>query len=461
MIKIKLEDTLFESFAAEDSPTPNVSASKTFIAYNPVSGKQVTPTIPPNTQYMIQQWRGSSVENFSPIINLVLMPQRMAWMAGMMPVIFIQHDVDPGRTGPTLEDDLEQTLAVLDPSCRFAPRFCKSLQEIHESVGSTEIIPFLPSDGLANLRLFNDPDDHYFLLSKRGLALSGLPTPKAQLVDFAVPQTAWSSDTLNHEISQAVKAIHERRPPFVLKSNSAGGSKGTYLIHNSEEKVMVEKDIANILLAELPTLNLANAYLHPLSLIMTDLLPGDAIGFNFYVHADGTAQFSTSTSQNFSKTHMWQGSTVIYSAQARLASEYADLIQTTARYLHSHGYRGPVGIDVMTDRTGVQNIVDLNPRPTGSFVLGCLRPHFAGVLGMDAVCTLPFMEFSATRKTFEKAFEKELQIGQMVVLAWYSDLKALRCSTCLAVSSVDKDSLGRLCAAIQEWVDENQSLKGG
>jgi hypothetical protein len=76
---------------------------------------------------------------------------------------------------------------------------------------------------------------------------------------------------------------------------------------------------------------------------------------------------------------------------------------------------------------------------------------------MDAACTLPFMEFSASRTTFRKVFKKELQVGQIVVLAWYSDPKTKRCSACLAVSAVDKISLKQLCGAIQQWVQKNQS----
>ena len=463
MIQIKLEDTLHDFFAAEDIRNQTWSLPKTFVSYNPISNCDLTPALRRNTKYIVQQWRGSSANDCSPIINLVLMPQRMAWLAGKITVIFFEHAVSEQEDDPMIlsrtRDDLEQTLAVLDPGCRFAPAFYKSPEEIHMSISSADTIPYLPSDGLANLRHYISPDDHYMLLSKRGLALSGLPTPKAQLVDFDVPKTGWDGDTLNDAIARAINAIHHRQLPCVLKSNSAGGSKGTYLIHTMEDRATVEVDIMNILIEELPKLNLGNAHLHPFSLIMTDFLPGDAISLNFYVRSDGKAQFSSCTTQTLSDEGFWLAATLVYSAQAHLASRYAELIQATAKFLHSHGYHGPTGIDVMTDEAGVPNIVDLNPRPTASFVLGCLRPHFSDVLGMDAACTLPFLAFSASRTTFEEAFEKELQMGQIVVLAWYSDLKAKRSHTCLAVSAVDKNSLNQLYCAVHQWVLENQSSK--
>ena len=98
---------------------------------------------------------------------------------------------------------------------------------------------------------------------------------------------------------------------------------------------------------------------------------------------------------------------VTYSAQARLASQYSELIQSTADFLRSNSYYGPAGINIMTDMAGVHDIVDLNPHSTGSFVPGCLRPHFLGVPGMIAACTLPFVEFFANRATREKAFPQK------------------------------------------------------
>ncbi|KAL8752247.1 MAG: hypothetical protein Q9199_005881 [Rusavskia elegans] len=261
-----------------------------------------------------------------------------------MPVVFFKHEVSEEQidlmVGRRMKEDLEQTLAVLEPGCRFAPVFCKSPEEIHMSLGSSETISFLPFDGLAELCHYISPDEHYILLSKRELALSGLPTPKAQLVDFTAPRTGWDSNNINHDVARAINAIHDRQPPFVLKSNLAGGSKGTYLIHTLEDRATVEEDIMNNLLKQLPNLTVEHAHLHPFSLIMTDFLP---------------AMPSPSTSTYGSMAR-----------HTRLASQYSELIQSTADFLRSHGYYGPAGIDVMTNKAGVHNIVDLNPRPTGS-----------------------------------------------------------------------------------------------
>jgi hypothetical protein len=108
----------------------------------------------------------------------------------------------------------------------------------------------------------------------------------------------------------------------------------------------------------------------------------------------------------------------------------------------------------MTDEVGKQNVVDLNPRPTGTFVLGCLRPHFAGALAMDEACVMPYMGFSASRDSFKTAFGRELRAGEIVILAWFSDPKKSRCFTCLAVGGKNKVLLERLCGSIERWAED-------
>ena len=74
---------------------------------------------------------------------------------------------------------------------------------------------------------------------------------------------------------------------------------------------------------------------------------------------------------------------------------------------------------------------------------------------MDEACVLPFMKFSANRNSFKAAFEKELSVGEIIILAWYSDSKALSCSTCLAVAGRDGASLQQNCSNITKWVEDH------
>jgi ATP-grasp domain len=460
MVQIMLENTLCDFFAAEDRRDNTCSPRKVFVSYNPISDLDLATKLPRNIKYPIQQWRNSNSSDFSSITNLILMPQRMSWITGKMAVIFFKdekQDEQEEAIYSNLEDDLAETIGVINPQCRFEPSICTSLEQIHLSVGDSFVIPYLPSDGLAHLPHHTDPDDHYELLTKRALALSGLPTPNAQLIDFGRPETGWDSETLNNEVARAISTIHHRVRPFVLKSNSSGGSRGTYLVRTLADQAAVEKDVRNLLRSELQNLSLGNAHLHPCSLILTGFLLGKAVAINFYARNDGQGQFTSCCEQDFSKTGHWLGGAITYSTQHQLAALYAGIMQKTATFLHSRGYHGPVGIDVMTDEVGRHNVIDLNPRPTGSFILGCLRPHFAGELAMDEARVLPFMEFFASRAIFKTVFDKELRTGEIIILAWSSDLKTSRSFTCLAVGARDKVSLKELCGRIEEWVREMQS----
>ncbi|KAI1737181.1 hypothetical protein F4680DRAFT_429640 [Xylaria scruposa] len=449
MVQIKLENSVAEFFELDDSPLP--ITPKIFISYNPISERNLATMLPRNTKYLIQQWRASGKDDLSPIINLILMPQRMSWVMGNMAVVFFK-DGDEAFQG--VEEDLLETLNVLNPASRFVPRFCTSIPHIQASVCDSLVIPYLPSDGLDNLLHHIDPNIHYELLSKRGLALSGLPTPRSEVLDFERPQHGWDSTALNGEITRTINAIRGMVPPFVLKSNSSGGSKGVYIIHTTSDQGDLERDIDSLHRSELSKLSPENAHLHPCTLILVEWLPGVAYCLNFYVQRDGTPRFVCCCEQNFSEAGHWLGGIITYSMQIGLASHFDQIIQKTASFLHSRGYRGPVGIDVMEDEARGHLVVDLNPRPTGSFVLGCLRHHFVEELGMDTSCVLPYMEFFATRTEFTTAFANELLQGSIIILAWWSDPRSSHSWVCVAVGSKERALLSTICERIVEWVRE-------
>ena len=455
MVSILLEDTLCDFFAAEDLRNNILPRERIFVAYNPISGACLDSSIEHNTKYVFQQWR-SAVRDTDPVTNLVLMPQRMAWMLGRMRVIFFRKngadDEQEDKNFENVQGDLERTIAVIASETRFNPVLCDSLSEAREIIGDSQIIPFLPADGFQSSRHYNGLDTHYDLLSKRALAFSGLPTPKAQVVDFCFSGTARSNPTVGEEVSRAIGIIRDQVPPFVLKCNSAGGGKAVYIVRTSEDHTNVEKEIGEHLQTDLPTLYEGNAYLNPYSLILTKLLPGTATNINFFVTYDGTARFSSACEQIISTSGHWEGGRIIYSAQNNLGKLFVTIMQKAATYLHSRGYHGPAGIDIMTDEGGEQNIVDLNPRPTGSFILGCLRKHFVETLEFDCACTLPVMEIHKSRAHFTQCFESQLNIGQIIVLAWYSSPGNTNSLACLAVGDKNIESLKKTCGAIEQLV---------
>ncbi|KAJ3493317.1 hypothetical protein NLG97_g4809 [Lecanicillium saksenae] len=441
MSPIKLEGTVEQFFGDEAVRNGDGRSPPAFIAYNPISDVDLMPWLPRNDRYLIQQWRPMGDLDCSPITKLILMPQRMAWALGSMPVIFLRSN---GKLdGQSLFDEVEENVARFSAAISLEQRFkgtvCDSMQRVEEATKGSQVMSFLPVDCFAETSPFFDPDTHYELQSKRALALSGLPTPPAQLVDFDLPEMGWTAESVEENIERAVHMIKIRAIPFALKSNSSSGSKGVTLPASYGRK--------------LSRITPLNAALHPYSLILTELLPGDAICLNFFVTGNGDAIFSSCCGQDMSATNHWLGGTIRYSEQATLADRYAGVLAETARFLHSKGFRGPAGIDVMTGEDGVHQVIDLNPRLTGTFVLGCLRPHFAGELGFDEAGLLPFLNFNGTRNEFESTFEKEIQRGEVLVMAWCVDKSRSRSFTGLCIGAKDRAERVRLAERIVSWVE--------
>ena len=88
-----------------------------------------------------------------------------------------------------------------------------------------------------------------------------------------------------------------------------------------------------------------------------------------------------------------------------------------AAFLHSKGYHGPAGVDIVTDElSGEQLIVDLNVRVTGTFHLGPLLGHFTQRGLLEAAMTMG--DFSCSRGAFEERFADEIRNGSLIVSGW-------------------------------------------
>jgi len=88
-------------------------------------------------------------------------------------------------------------------------------------------------------------------------------------------------------------------------------------------------------------------------------------GVQFYLKKSGAVVWLGFTEQRFDENGKWSGG--CFSAEAQEASfdDLTKMIGPAAEYLHSEGYFGVVGIDVVTNDAGQQFLVDVNPRLTG------------------------------------------------------------------------------------------------
>ncbi|CAF9919475.1 MAG: hypothetical protein GOMPHAMPRED_001828 [Gomphillus americanus] len=418
MNSIKLVDTLAEFFGAEE-------VKVTLLSVKHITNRRLTSSIASNRQYMIQQWREPDPVGFSAMANLILWPQKMAWIAGHMPVIFLKTDEQVALHFRSLPDsvaaDLSHTLSQLNPQDRWITQFCTDWEDVLHAMHDTKLLPILPCEQTISIPHLFDPQLHYNLLSKRCLALSGLPTPRAHTIDFAPPGDGWNDLSLIQAIDECIHSIHIRKVPFVVKSNFTMGSDGVYIVKSLEEQAAVELSVKQHLQCDLPHLQPKNASLRPLSILLTDYFEGDTLCVNFFVERSGQARFSSCVQQISTVDNNWCGSRIDYCRQDEHALTFNDTLSLTAKYLHKQGYFGPAGIDVMVNQAGTQVVVDLNVRPTGSFMLGCLRSHLYGLLELKVAEILPIIRIPGTRATFEASFHEDLKNGRLIIIAWYSD----------------------------------------
>jgi hypothetical protein len=452
MSRIVLEDTLSDFFAAEDARTSN-GDDRNIESAQKTSRKICIfqfPTNAANRRYIFQDSRTTPTVS-SAISGLILSPQRQAWMlGGDLSVIFIADEGIPDRsTWERAEADLEDTLQVISPSTRYKAFFSHSSTSLAELVGDATVIPLLPSDDFVSFKHHVDPDTHYDVLSKRAIAFSGLPTPAARLIDFA-PTPDTSIDAV---ITSALSTVQAQTIPFVLKLNSTWGSLGVYVIDSETSLAAAIKDVEPLLRDSLPSLNATNAHLHPFTLVLMDYVSGPCSAVNFYVRGDGTAKFSSATTQIF-EDEMWSGGYIEYSAQSDFAKTYDAVLQQTAHYLMSRGYSGPCGVDIITDEGGKHHVIDINARPTGTFVLGCLRKHFVDGLGIGFASLMICIEFRGTMLSFRKRFKENLGKGLTIVLAWHEDMERGKAYASLVIGAESKNDLQDRVKQVEDWANQ-------
>lgn len=343
--KIKLDTTLAELYKRASPKSANVRLG--WVSCGVTSGIDLSPGFPRNSKYIYQDQafittpqedlRGDNVELQRSLAKkyLSLIAQRDAFISGNAPLILF-------NTGQTPEQDdhdrheAETTLSVLDPTQQPELIFCPGPSKIPmEEHGIDRLEYKIVLDDLESYPLTHSLETHWFLNSKAALARSGLPTPKADIIEIeGYPPPAGSccsicasshrnSDLpfippdctgprgrwLTSQTSRILSAIHSRPVPFVVKTQQAFGGAGTWLVPDAEQKSRLLVDLSGktsadpdsdsskesndhgngILRKLLSQLTPANAHLAPATILLTDLVPdpvGD-YGLTFVVTESG------------------------------------------------------------------------------------------------------------------------------------------------------------------------------
>ncbi|KAJ5922366.1 hypothetical protein N7516_010069 [Penicillium verrucosum] len=332
-----------------------------------------------------------------------MLPQRYAFSAGNMPLFIL--DFDPRNIQkeanhitcqvmdklPPRHVDIRRTFAQLTPDQQPTLTFVDNPENIPLEAGA-QVAVLVPIDCLSHLPHLVQPEIHYEILSKRGLAVSGLATPPSQVIDTCLIDPG-DPILLKQEVSRMVESTEQRQLPFMIKLPQSISGIAAQQVQSS-----------------LISLFYGTSRLHYWA-------SGGAVAFR---HEKGQPRFIACCEQLFDEQGHWIGGSILYRQQTELCETFSAISENVATFLHSKGYHGPAGVDIVTDEhSGEQFIVDLNVRVTGTFHLGPLLGHFTQRGLFEAAITMG--DFSCSRDAFEERFADEIRNGSLIVSGWVHD----------------------------------------
>ena len=408
------------------------------------------------------------------MLNLII--QRDTFAAGNMDTIFIAFD-DQDSSPPRSKIEVERTVSALHPSQRMRPLYIsrpRDLQAFVKEQGIDLLAPKFFHDDLYNHRLTCDVDTLYYINSKAAIVTSGLPTPKSSIIQLGPegfdpqkccshcaadlegiqipnecvgPRRTW----INRNIARASARIRARQLPFVLKLQMSASGKGTFVVTSEEERTeLIEKLEKNILMKMLSWLIPANAHLNSASLVLMDYI-SDAVGnwgVTFFVTQTGKSIFLGASEQRLKDKVRWKGSTIDYLAQERLKFRFTPVMNQIGDWLHSYGYYGPIGADILESPSGRNGetatelyVVDLNVRTSGSLNIVLLGNHFSKQRGLHFATSF-FLESEHKRDFIMSKFSREFEEGRIVITAWYEN-DEIGAAAAVVIAGEDHDALNK------------------
>lgn len=416
---------------------------------------------------------------------LSLIPQREAFIAGNTRVFLFNVNLSNEQIHHD-EQEAKRTIAVLNNNQQPTLVFCPGPEHIDlEKHGVDVLASKLVLDALDGYPLTCDPEIHWLLNTKEALARSGLPTPRCDIVELEgycadrqdccaackddsspfVPEccTGPRSIWLQQSVRKVIKAVRGRSLPFVAKNQQTFAGAGTWIINTDQERDELVEQLSSGLLRKLfSQVTAINHTLKPATILLSDMVvdPIANHGLTFFVCEDGASIYLGTSEQMIDENSSWIGSTITYSQQNQLEDRFSPIVNQVATWLHSHGYVGPVGTDVLQTQSSGDtleqslsfSIVDVNVRTSGSMCLPLLRKQFTS-RGFD--CASSFgITTKATRDGFIQEWSTQFQDGQMCLLAWYEDKFAGESFADIAISAKDNEGLRTLMKQIKATTEE-------
>ena len=443
---VVLDTTLQELYSSEQPDDQNI-----FLVYAVPTAVQMTSALPLSRKFAYQSPLATATESDELArLFLQVVPQLFGFIAGKMPLILYDLEKDEDAVlGDSYfypferahQNDALRVLEQLSPSQQPELIFVAKPDDIILPPGA-KIAVVNPMDCMLHLPHLVDPDAHYEVLSKRSLALSGLPTPKSEVLDTDMqPYQTHDEVLVNSETARMMSPIFDRQVPFVIKMPQALSGQGTFLVRTELDRQVALKALEMEIKRMLRQINHSNVHMRPCSLVLQELIAGEAVALSLFVTKTGKAIFTSCCPQIVDHTGHWGGGFISYKQQTHLEKLYAGTINALANYMHRKGYHGPIGADVMTDEHGRQLIIDLNVRVTGSHPLGFLKTHFSVNRNLhEAVLFFP-LYLNCTRNTFDEVFKQELRDGSLIINAWCHDRHAKSSITAITLAAEDSGRL--------------------
>lgn len=454
---IVLDTTLHDLYSLDGANEHNV----VLVIILPSSRIELTPSIPISKTFAYQDPRCESEEEVEIVASLVqIFPHLLSFAAGKMPLIYFDvggtHIASEGCS--TLSDaqrNVNQLAAAQQPDLRIV----KGPKDIHLLPGE-KIAIFNPMDCLLHLPHQVDPEIHYGLLSKKDLALSGLPVPRSEILMSRLKPNEISDDNLvAKEADRMINVIKDRRPPFVVKMPQAIGSYGTFLARTELEKRQVIQMLEEQVKILLRQTNESNAHMSPSSLIVQDYIPGETVAIAFFITRSGRSIFGGCAKQVLDTKDVFEKTIISYREQDRLQREYASIIDLSSAYIFKKAYYGPVGLDVMTDASGRHLIVDFNIRSTATQTLGFFKNHFSRDRGLHEATIFAKLVLGCTRDHFEKELEAEFESGRLIIVGWAYLRKSRSSLASVVMAAEDQEKLSTFVDRLEPYKLHDHSVE--
>ena len=334
--QVTLDTTLADLYAAEHQAG---DPSTTLVPCYWCSDVDYNDFIPRTSKYLYQGTPPPKTEKEKRelvIQCLSLECQRFGFSAGQMEIVLF--DI----SGFTSRLDAIKTFNVLPVEQRSKVIFANGLVDLIAKRPEGQFAVVVPHEAFASHKQTVDPDTLYKLLSKRYLALSGLPTPETSILDLDD-----SLGSVEGKLSKAVSWIRTFSLPRVFKTQQGMSSVGTFLVRTEDEREsLIDSLSEHSLRTTLESVNAANAYLCPSSILSQEMIiqAKECFAASFFVRRNGDGIFLGACRQTMdSQSNAWLGATIKYLDQGRLRRRLGPVVSQLAEYLHREGYYGPAG----------------------------------------------------------------------------------------------------------------------